>query len=337
MRPNQELVELDPSEAVDKYLTHRQSECSEATLYSHRSRLSHFIEWCNENGIEAISQLRPHHLQDYRAWREQDDLSINTINTQLGTLRVFLKWAEDYGAAPNDLHDKVRVPARDKDARDETVAPGRAEDILQYCRQYQYGTRHHVLFKLLWDTGIRIGAARALDLDDFHADNRYVEIHHRPDTGTPIKNKDDGERPVSISPMTRDVLQDYINVRRPEVVDRHGRAPLIASEQGRPHIQTFRDWVYYVARPCWYNGGHCPHGRDLDDCEAARTSQHTSKCPSSFSPHAVRRGSITRYLAEGVEKYPVSERMNVHPETIDKHYDTRTPEQKMENRRDYFD
>jgi DNA-binding NarL/FixJ family response regulator len=97
-----------------------------------------------------------------------------------------------------------------------------------------------------------------------------------------------------------------------------------------------RKWVYHVARPCWYNGGECPHGRELSDCDAASSSDHTHECPSSFSPHSVRRGSITRYLADGVYNKYVSDRMNVGVDTIEKHYDQRTPEQKMENRKDYF-
>jgi site-specific recombinase XerD len=336
MRQTDTSVRLSPHEAVEKYLNHRKAELSEASLYSHKSRLGHFVEWCEKNGIEAILDLQPHHLQDYRVWREQDDLSVVTLNTKLSTLRVVLKWAEDYGAAPLGLHERVRVPDREDDARSDTIAPGRAEDILEYCEMYEYATKYHALFKLLWDSGIRIGAARAIDLDDFHPDEEYVDIRHRPESDTPIKNQKQGERPIALSPDTVEVLSDYIEARRPDVTDKHGREPLIASTQGRPHVQTLRKWVYHVARPCWYNGGECPHGRELSDCDAASSSDHTHECPSSFSPHSVRRGSITRYLADGVYNKYVSDRMNVGVDTIEKHYDQRTPEQKMENRKDYF-
>jgi site-specific recombinase XerD len=335
MEHNETTIKLGPEEALNKYLKHRQAELSQATQYSHKSRLGHFVEWCQENGIEVLSDLRPHHLQDYRAWREQDGLAVDTINSQLSTLRVFLKWAEDYGAAPTGLHEKVRVPSA-SGARTDTVAPGRAEDILEYCEMYQYATKYHTLFKLLWDSGIRIGAARAIDLDDFHPQQEYIEIHHRPETDTPIKNKTKGERPIALSPDTVEVISDYIEARRPSVTDRHGREPLIASQYGRPHVQTFRKWIYHVARPCWYNGGECPHERDLQECDAANSSDHTHECPSSFSPHSVRRGSITRYLFEGAPTKAVSDRMNVTPAVLEKHYDRRTPEQKMENRKDYF-
>jgi site-specific recombinase XerD len=224
MHPNDEPVRLEPAEALDKYLKHRETELSDASLYSHSSRLGHFVEWCDKNDMEALSELQPHHLQDFRVWREQDDLSVVTLNTQLSTLRVFLKWAEDYGAVPTGLHERVRVPKREDDARSDTVAPGRAADILEYCERYEYATKYHALFRLMWDAGIRIGAARAIDVDDFHPDEEYVEIRHRPESDTPIKNQTQGERPIALSSDTAEVLSDYIEARRPDVTDCHGRA-----------------------------------------------------------------------------------------------------------------
>jgi hypothetical protein len=38
-----------------------------------------------------------------------------------------------------------------------------------------------------------------VDLDDYHPDEQYLDVCHRPDQGTAIKNTEDGERIVALS------------------------------------------------------------------------------------------------------------------------------------------
>lgn len=52
-----------------------------------------------------------------------------------------------------------------------------------------------------------------------------------------------------------------------------------------------------------------------------------------MNPHAIRRGSITHYLTNDVPVEIVSDRMNVSRDVLDKHYDRRDEEVKLEQRR----
>jgi hypothetical protein len=119
------------------------------------------------------------------------------------------------------------------------------------------------------------------------------------------------------------------------MTDEHGREPLFTTKNGRLAGTTIRETLYKVTRPCFY-GSECPHGRDTDDCEATTYGYH-SKCPSSVSPHSVRRGSITNHLSEDVPEKVVSDRMNVGMDVLDKHYDKRSEEVKVEQRREYLE
>ena len=51
------LEPIDLETALEMYLTDCENQVAKATLWSHRSRLSHFIRWCNGNEIENLNQL----------------------------------------------------------------------------------------------------------------------------------------------------------------------------------------------------------------------------------------------------------------------------------------
>ena len=152
---------------------------------------------------------------------------------------------------------------------------------------------------------MRRGAAHALDVDDYDPNGQYLELHHRPDTGTPIKNGFDGERLVDLSGWLCNLLDDWIRDRRSDVTDSYGREPLLATRQGRPAKTTIAKYCYQYSRPCVY-GDECPYDRKPETCEAVE-DRSASICPSSISPHAIRRGSITHHLKEEVPETAVSD------------------------------
>jgi hypothetical protein len=75
----------------------------------------------------------------------------------------------------------------------------------------------------------------------------------------------------------------------------------------------------------------------MSECKAATDRSQSFACPSSVSPHAVRRGAITHWLNSDVPEPVVSARANVSTAVLDGHYDRRTEREKMEQRRTYLD
>jgi len=119
------------------------------------------------------------------------------------------------------------------------------------------------------------------------------------------------------------------------VTDEHGRKPLIATPQGRAHTTTLRGDCYRFTRPCVVTE-ECPHSRDIDRCDATGYDG-ASECPSVESPHALRRGGITHALQEGWPMKAVGDRANVSETVLSMHYDSRSEEEKIEQRRKYLD
>lgn len=328
----------NPQDALELYLTDRETEVTEAMIYSHRSRLGHFVRWCEQEDIENINNLTGRILHRFRLRRRSEgDLAPASEKTQMDTLRVFVKWLETIDAVPPDLHAKVRSPklTGDDNVRDVMLEPERAEPILDYLRTFHFASRLHVTLELLWHTMMRIGGLHAIDIEDFLPGEKAVEIKHRPETDTPIKNKADGERYVALNERICDVIEAWIKHRRPDVTDKHGRSPLIATEEGRISRSTIRGDIYRMTRPC-YNDDECPHGRDIDECEAT-DYMNAFKCPSSVRPHAIRRGSLTNALDNEWPKEELGDRANLSPQVLDMHYNQLSERRKMEKRRDYLD
>ena len=59
--------------------------------------------------------------------------------------------------------------------------------------------------------------------------------------------------------------------------------------------------------------------------------------PYSVSPHAVWKGAITAHRNANVPKEIASDRMDVSPEVLDKHYDQATESEHRQRRKNFLD
>ncbi|WP_380681126.1 tyrosine-type recombinase/integrase [Salinigranum sp. GCM10025319] len=328
-----DLQPLSPAEGVDRFITHREPSVRKSTLQNAKTRLGHFLDWCDERDVDELNDLTGRDLADFVAWR-RGEIKALTLQKQLSTIRQALRWWADIEAVPEGLAEKIHAPELPDGAESKDVAldPERARELLDYYDQYHRGSRDHVILSLLWRTGMRRSALRSLDVDDLEPDEHAVRIEHRPKQGTKLKNGTDGDRWVYLGPVWYSVVDDYLsNPDRFDVEDDYGREPLITTMHGRPSKSSFSKWVYKMTQPCEL--GECPHGVDPEDCDA-RVPSSASKCPSSVGPHAVRRGAITHHLTDGIPPEVASERMNVSLNVLYEHYDVRTEREKMAVRKE---
>ncbi|MFB6299101.1 MAG: tyrosine-type recombinase/integrase, partial [Halobacteriales archaeon] len=306
-----------------------------STLQNGRTRLRYFVEWCDERGIENLNELSGRQLADFVSWR-REQISAITLQKQLSTIRQFLEWCADIEAVETGLREKVHAPELPDGAesRDIAIDSERAKSIIEYLDRYQYASRRHVVMSLLWRTGMRRSALRAIDLDDLRPDDHAIVLNHRPETDTALKNGEPSERWVYLGPSWYQIVDDYISENRFDVTDEYGREPLVTTRYGRPTGSTIYDWVNRGTHPCEY--GECPHDRDPTECEARGSDGSPSLCPSSLGPHAVRRGNITHLLNEDTTPEIVSERADVSLEVLYQHYDARSQREKMDVRKDHL-
>jgi len=327
---------MTPERAVERYLRERKPEVSESTHRNHRYALKRFVEWTEKAEVDDIAELDGFHVHDFKIHRrEEGDISELTLKNNMCALRVFIRWLESMEVIDSGVAENMILPSPDDVTRSDKIDASIAEEILEYLEKFEYATLRHALFALLWDTGFRLGTVRTLDLGDYHADEQYIEVHHRPEKKTPLKNKAKAEREVNLHAWVCEVLDDYVGIHRNDVTDDHGREPLLTTSHGRPAGSNLRANINALTRPCHYSG-ECPHGRNTETCEATKMEE-AQRCPSSVPPHAIRRSAITAWLNDGHSKELLSDRMNVGTKTLEKHYDARTQGEKRELRAEAFE
>lgn len=334
--PQDELMPLSPEEGYERFLDYRKARVDESTIRNDKTRLRFFLEWCEEEEVENLNDLTGRALSDFVSWRGEQVKAI-TLQKQLGTIREALRFWADIEAVRAGLDDRVHAPELPDGAksRDRHLDQQRAEQLIEYLDRHEYASQRHVMLLLLWRTGMRRSALRSLDVDDLRPEDFALVLEHRQDEGTRLKNHEDGERWVHLTPTVFQVVQDYVDEVREDVTDEYGREPLFTTRDGRPTGDTIYKRMHRVTQPCEL-GYDCPHDRDPEDCEARGSPGVPHKCPPSRGPHSIRRGSITAHLNESVQPDVVSERCDVSLEVLYEHYDVRTDREKMEVRQNHL-
>ncbi len=182
------LEPLPPTDAVEQYLNHRKTELAQSSLQNHRYRLQRFLEWCEINDIQNMNDISGRSLHEYKQWRSED-VNTMTLRAQLSTIHVFIRFCENIEAVESGVSEKILIPQVDyeNERRTDLLTSDEAEDIQAHLNRYEYATLRHALFEVLWHTGVRTGTVRTFDLEDFHPEERYLAVKHRPKTATPLK------------------------------------------------------------------------------------------------------------------------------------------------------
>lgn len=326
---------MTPRQAVDRYLDNRRPEITRESYSTYYYRLKLFVEWCELEGIAQVQEIDGWTIDQFRAERAAHGLATSTLHNEMETIEQFAGYLERIEAVDDGLADRVDVPdvPQDERSREKKLDPGDGVALIREYRsnEREYGSKFHVLLELAWHTGARLGALRSLDLRDVDTEENYIEFVHRPETGTPLKKKRNGERMVSLLPEVADVVEHFVQHERVDAHDEQGRQPLFVTVHGtRPSENSIRSWMYQATFPCRFFA--CPHGHDTATCEFKNYTR-ASNCPSSRAPHHVRTGSITWHRDRGWPPEAVAKRVNASISTIEEYYDKASRRQEMENRR----
>jgi site-specific recombinase XerC len=333
-----ELQQIDPEVATNDWLMSEKQEVTDRTLANYRTLADKWIAFCDDQGIETMADVSGQDLMKFKR-RRSEEVAQTTVGQNLSCLRRLIGHCENIEAVEQGLLDRVPDVRAPDGTRDEKVDAETAEAVLEYLRKFDYASRRHVIFECVWHFSARTITLRCIDVDHCHVDGDapHIELENRPDDDLRLKNGNKSEREVAISPEVADVIRDYIDRNRFDVVDDNGRSPLLTTKQGRATKNTIRRDIRTATRPCEY-GDSCPHNRDPTDCQARSNRHKAGDCPGVTTGHPLRRGSITHtHLDNDVPKRVVSDRCDVSVDILEEHYDRQTEEKKREIRQGYLE
>lgn len=325
--------DLTPEQAVDRFISKRRNENTDKTVRSYENRLRQFVRWAHEHDdVQMMRDLDGWIIDEYQRFLQERGDAPATIKGKLVSLNELLKYCVRLEVVDEDVPKLVEIPnlSSDDQTDDQLLEPSRARELIAFYRDSTrfYGTVHHVLLELLWHVGCRTSGIIALDLGDWYSDEQKLTFRHRPPTR--LKDGTKHQRNVAIPDPIAEALDFYIACERFDKRDDNGREPLFTTRFGRPADSTIQTWGYLATQPCVAR--ECPHNRMRAKCRYTERD-HASKCPSSRAPHAIRTGSITWQLDQGLSYVRVAKRVAASPETIRRYYDKADLDEELERRR----
>ena len=333
------IPDLQIPDATDRFIIRNRPGWKGETARTYRKSLDTLEEFFSEReSVESVADLERWTLGQYQDWLVENEYARATVQSKQKQARLWVKWLESQGLVEVGLHLAIQpIKLSDKEqTSSDILEPDQIKKYLAYYRNSPKwrGTRRHALLEVISHTGARRSGIRALDVADWDSKNQKLVFMNRPERGTRLKRGDSHQRKVVLSGEPAQVVDEFIAQNRLNKHDENGREPLFASRQGRPTKSTITNWVYTATQPCIMQ--ECPHSKERHNCEWTKQTK-ASQCPSSSSPHPVRRGSITWQLNIGRDPKDVAARAATTPEVIRRYYDRPDLDAELRRRITEFD
>ena len=340
--PELSLKSRPMDEVLSEFREKKLEEVKSTGQYSRKlDYLQTYLE--DEARIETTDDLTSEDVERYDKWRKYESLprdkplADTTLSDDMYLFREFIQYLIEHRMAPVRFEKCVEIPKIDYEGGEgvdeKKLDPEIAKAALDYLRKYKYADVEHVSIELLCQSGPRKGGLIGRDVPDFDYQERVLQYENQ--ETTPLKNDEGSEREITLYGDTPEIVQDYLNDRRPPETDEEGREPLLTKGDGRMSPSTLQKIAYKWTRPCMV-GLDCPHGRDPEDCEAAQKNNSAYKCPSSRAPHHIRTGYITDQKNRGVSAEGIEQRCDVSPRVQKLHYDLPDDTEERERFEDEF-
>lgn len=189
-----------------------------ATLRSARIRASTWLEWLAAHGVTLASEITLSTLDTWLSERTPV-VSRRTINRDLRTLRVVLRWAAARALCSSCAVVERHPGLREADWSARAVIPSPGEIALMLAALHGRHRTVAAAVRVLYATGLRVSELRRLAVGDLHDGAVWVRPEHGPaDSAEPTKGY--RERSIPLGRPAQELVTAWL-----ARVARRGRAP----------------------------------------------------------------------------------------------------------------
>jgi integrase/recombinase XerD len=266
----------DPGVHVPGFIQYLQAECGMAknTVLAYRTDLEQFCEWSRLHGPEAIQQTTLAHLSGYLAYLHERQLAMTSIARKLVSVKMFFRYLVLEGVLKESVADLVNSPklwqhlpkVLSPEVTDKLLTAPNIED--------RCPLRDRALLALLYATGCRASEVCGLRLRDVNLEEGWCRC----------LGKGNKERIVSLNPVARTAVENYLARERPAAAGTDPDSPLLVTRraQALDRILVWKLVKRYAAR---------------------------IGVSKNVSPHTLRHSFATHMLAGGAEIRALQELM----------------------------
>ena len=192
------LIQLDRLQFIKNQIFET-IDVSENTRQEYGSRIKHFIQYVQTNGINQSTYL------GYKRFLSANDtFSVSTKNKYLISAKVFLDGLYRLQLIPIKITDNIKGFKQSKIHKKDGLTDTDIEKLQHYCSTLELtlsNQRLRAIIALFLFQGLRQIEVSRLDVDDIDLRTKVAFIHG--------KNKDDKE-PIHLHPETVRVLRSYL-------------------------------------------------------------------------------------------------------------------------------
>jgi site-specific recombinase XerD len=165
-------MELPAKEHFERYLRHKgRLNHKPKTLASSFTSVRLFLDFCGKSGKRDLPEIERVDLEAFVEYEQNRGLRISTVRTRLACIIAFLHFLMDQDVIPGSLLKrgiKLKLP----DALPRAMNPAEVRKLLSVIDD----PRDRALMLLLLRTGMRIGEALGLTLNDLDIRDRKVHL-----------------------------------------------------------------------------------------------------------------------------------------------------------------
>ena len=165
-------------EFVDQfYISLRTNERSKYTIHFYQDKLSKWINWCEEEDIIYLSELKPNIIREFLA-QYRENHTVGGAHSYYRAIRAYLNWVwNEYDIEAKNPISKVKCSNRQV----EPIPGVQAEDVdklFSAAKQGKMPLRDCAILAILLDTGIRRSSLHAIQKQDVDVISGCIYIRH---------------------------------------------------------------------------------------------------------------------------------------------------------------
>ncbi len=189
---------------------------------AYRADLELFIHFLQSKKINSMNQMTRRHITEFLLAEKERDMSTATLARRMVAIKVFLRFLQQENLLAHNVAEAMDTP-RLWNILPESLSHDEIERLLDApTTDTPRGRRDRALLELFYGTGLRVSELAQLQVTDLHLPERYVRC----------VGKGNRERVVPFGDKARTLLDDYLQIDRPDLLKGRRSEALFITRRG---------------------------------------------------------------------------------------------------------